>query len=90
MIEKMPSGNLSITLVENIPAENFPFHAKQWVSKLGAKVRNGASDLDVMLLEIELSGELFYLAWDIWQFALTLESRSTNGDKIIENLKIEY
>ena len=88
MVEEMTSGNLSITLVENIARENFPSHAKQWIAKLGAKVCNGASDLDVVLLEIELSGELFYLAWDIWQNAITLESTSANGDKIIENLKV--
>jgi hypothetical protein len=90
MVEKMSSGHLSITLVKNVEAQDFPPLAKKWSTQLGAKVHNEAFNFDVRLWVIELSGELFYLAWDIWQTALTLESRSTNGDEIIKNLKLEY
>lgn len=88
MIEKMVSGHLSIMLVKNVAAKDFPSLAKKWSTQLGAKFHKEAFNFDVRFWEVELSGELFYLAWDIWQNALTLESRSTNGDKIIENLKI--
>ncbi len=88
MVEKMSSGHFSITLVENVSAKDFPSLAKKWSTKLGAKVHGEAFNFDVWLWKIEISGEYFYSAWDVWQNALTLESMSASGDKIIKNLKI--
>ena len=84
----MSSGHFSLTLVENVESKDFSSLAKQWSAQLGAKVHIEASNFDVQLWKIELSGEDFYLAWDVWQNALMLESMSENGDKIIKNLKI--
>ena len=89
MIDKMASGHLSMVLAQHVTARDFPSLAEKWSTQLGAKFHHEAYNFDVRLWEVELSGELFYLSWDIWQNALTLESRSANGDEIIKNLKIE-
>lgn len=87
-VQKMASGHLYVTLVENINLDDFPVLAKEWSARLGADVIRKAYNFDVQIWNIKLSRELFYLAGDIWQNALTLESTSDAGDKIIQDLKV--
>ncbi len=87
-IQKMASGHLYATLIENIDLDDFAFLAKEWSVKLDADVISKAYNFDVHIWNVKLSGELFYLAGDVWQNALTLESTSDAGDKIIQDLKI--
>jgi hypothetical protein len=87
-IQKMASGHTYLTLVENINLDDFPALAEKWSIKLGAKVSSRVFNFDAHVWSVELSGESFYLAGDIWVNTLTLESTSEVGDKIIKDLKI--
>lgn len=87
-IQKMASGHAYLILVEKINLDDFPLLAKEWSAKLGADVISKAYNFDVHIWNVKLLGEVFYLAGDIWQNALTLESTSEVGDKIIRDLKV--
>lgn len=87
----MASGSLYIVLQEEASWESFGQEASKWIKRIGAKLINKADSVDERVWEVEYSGITFWIAYDDFQSAITLEPKLKVPDSAIEQIanKIE-
>lgn len=85
-VEPMASGSLSVVLQEPVSWEAFPKWADVWCRRLGATLSAKADSVDERVWSVSVEGNLYWLAYDDSQAALTLEPQQLVDDETIKCL----
>lgn len=82
----MASGSLCLVLQEPISWEAFPEWAELWCRRLKATRIDEAEGIDERLWSVSVGGNLYWLVYDSWQAALTLEPQQAVPDETVREL----
>jgi hypothetical protein len=84
-LESMASGNNSI-LLQVCEADGFQNLAASWSQAIGGKLGRQIIGPDQSQCDFILEGKLFWMAWDIWQGALSLEPQNDDAASVIPRI----
>lgn len=87
---EMASGGLALVLEPHATWEEFPILSKRWISRLGARLKTKpVMTCDECLVEVEVSGELFWITYDDFQSSIQLESKNPKNNQLVIRLREE-
>lgn len=86
-IIRMSSGHSALVLSEKVSWERFPEYARHLADALDATITDRADVPDGRVWQLTIDGESFYLSFDDYQVALSLEARSDGASQIIGEIQ---
>jgi hypothetical protein len=87
-VNKMASGNLSLTISEDVSWENFPACATAFLRQVGGSVTHKADSPVERVWEVTVHGQRFWLAYDDWM-GMSLDATSATCNEIVLKLQEE-
>ncbi len=74
-VNKMASGNPSLTISEDVSWESFPARADAFLRQVGGSITHKADSSAEHVWEVTVHGQRFWLAYDDW-LGMSLDSTS--------------
>lgn len=86
-IGRMTSGRLFLELTSDIGWEGFPNYAQEFVKLLSGSVISRSDSVDTRIWGVMINNEILRLVYEDFPVMVSLESKSEEGDRIIEDLR---
>jgi hypothetical protein len=86
-LQPMASGHWCLEISETIGWDDFPKFAEVLVTTLGGKVLDKAEAVDMRIWEVRFQSCTLRLVYDDYPSAVSLESTSDDGDRLLRDLK---
>jgi hypothetical protein len=86
----MASGHLYLEISQSVGWAEFPKFADALVSKLGATVLDKAEAADMRIWQVSLQGCTLRLVYEDYPLAVSIESMSDEGDRLVRELKEKF
>ncbi len=83
---KMASGNLSLTVSEDVSWESFPSSADAFLRQISGLVTHKAENPLERVWEVTVQGQQFWLSYDNWM-GMSLDSTSSQCNGIVLELQ---
>lgn len=86
-VVKMASGRNALLLSERVTWEQFPEYAREFADALHATISEQADAPDCRVWQLTIDGEPFWLSYDDYPGALSLEARSDGASEIVGEIR---